>query len=155
MDETRSVESMTNFTLEESMNIDIMQLNNVIKLLPYLLDNSFIFFSFSHPKIMRLLECHWIELVIEVSWWLPRIHDDIRLWSSVPDEHVFIWNLVFQLHDKVASCTCRLPPAVRTASPGRRPFSPKSSPISPAMQWSEWADRTLIQRKQETKSISL
>ena len=31
MDETRSVESMTNFTLEESMNTFIMQLNNALK----------------------------------------------------------------------------------------------------------------------------
>ena len=31
MDETRSVESVTNFTLEESMNTFIIQLNNVLK----------------------------------------------------------------------------------------------------------------------------
>ena len=31
MDETRSVESITNFTLEEFMNTFIMQLNNALK----------------------------------------------------------------------------------------------------------------------------
>ena len=31
MDETRSIESITNFALEESMNIFIMQVNNALK----------------------------------------------------------------------------------------------------------------------------
>ena len=44
MDETQSVESMTNFALEESMNTFIMQLSNALK----------DFDTFSH-EVMQLL----------------------------------------------------------------------------------------------------
>ena len=52
MDETRSVKSITNFTLEESMNIYIMQLINALKDFYSFFLN---FFSFSHCKMPRSL----------------------------------------------------------------------------------------------------
>ena len=90
MDEARSVESMTNITLEESINIFSMQLDKALKDFDTFLESSFNFFTFSHSKIMRSL--NWPR-------WLPRIHDEIWSWS-VPDEHVFLWNMVFQLYKK-------------------------------------------------------
>ena len=56
MDETQSVESITNFTLEESMNIFIIQLNNALKAFyVFFLESSFDFSSFPHRKMPRSL----------------------------------------------------------------------------------------------------
>ena len=58
MDETRSVESITNFTLEESMNIFMMQLNNALK-------DFDTFFSRVHSTSppFRTVKCrgHWTD----------------------------------------------------------------------------------------------
>ena len=56
MDETRSVGSITNFTLEESMNTCITQRNNALKDFDtFFLKSSFNFSSFSHCKMPRSL----------------------------------------------------------------------------------------------------
>ena len=56
MDETRSVQSVTNFTLEESMNIFIMQLNIALKdFYTFFLKSSFNLYSFSDYKVPRSL----------------------------------------------------------------------------------------------------
>ena len=59
-DETRSVESVTNFLLEESMNIFIMQLNNALKYF-------YTFFPRVHSTSARTVNAEVIELTILTS----------------------------------------------------------------------------------------
>ena len=89
MDNTRSVESMTNFILEEAMDTFIMQLNHALKNDTF--SRSSLNFSLWHGKMPRSL--NW-------PWWFLGIHNEIWSWS-VPDEHVFLWIFVFRSHDKI------------------------------------------------------
>ena len=96
MHETRSVESITNFTLEEFMNIFIMQLNSALK--------EFTFFSRVHSTSpFHTVKCrgHWTDHnhfrgsvtrfdygqflmnMCSIDLGLSVTHDKIWLWSAV------------------------------------------------------------------------
>ena len=81
MYKTRSVESITNFTLEESLNIFIMQLNNALKDFYTFLSRVY---STSSPFRTEKCRGHWTD-----HNHFPRIHNEIWSWSA-PDEHVFL-----------------------------------------------------------------
>ena len=56
----------------------------------------FWFWHFSRVFIqLLLLFAPWRPRSLNCPWWF---HNEIWSWS-VPDEHVFLWILVFQLHD--------------------------------------------------------